>query len=112
MRSDTLLHDLIRQHAEAAPDSIAVQESGRLTTYRDLHLKVMKLASALRASGAAERDRIGLLLDNSLEAYWAIFGALASGGCYVPLNPTFPSARLQQIIQDAGIRAVVTVGAH
>lgn len=37
-----------------------------------------------------------------------ILGILEAGGAYVPLDPRYPEERLLAMLQDAGIRTLVT----
>ena len=53
-------------------------------------------------------DRVGLLLDKSLEALVGIYGVLEAGAAYVPLDIQSPAARLAYIAGNAGLRVLIT----
>ncbi|MFM0758552.1 AMP-binding protein, partial [Paraburkholderia strydomiana] len=54
----------------------------------------------------AER-RVGLCVVRGPALVAALLGIIRSGGAFVPLDPEYPSARLAQMIDDAGIVQVV-----
>ncbi len=77
-------------------------------TYAALSQRSNQLAHLLREQGIREHDRVGVFLNKSLETMIAIYGILKAGGAYVPLDPQSPSTRLADIIQDCGIRGIIT----
>ena len=48
------------------------------------------------------------MLGRSINLYMGILGALKSGAAYVPLDPSYPPDRVRFIIEDAGVRAIIT----
>ncbi|MDT0305332.1 AMP-binding protein, partial [Streptomonospora wellingtoniae] len=51
---------------------------------------------------------VGLCVERSPEMMIGLLGILKAGGAYVPLDPAYPEQRLQYILEDAGIRVLVT----
>src|ERR1700758_3296046 len=68
-------------HAASAPNRPAVlmAGSGKTVTYRELDDNSARLASALHALGLRHGDVIGLVSDNSAEAFEVYWAALRSG---------------------------------
>jgi amino acid adenylation domain-containing protein len=81
---------------------------GRSMSYSELDRSSNQLAHALRANGLEKQDRVGLFLHKGLELGVAIYGSLKAGGVFVPLDPFMPPERLALIVQDCGIRHLVT----
>jgi amino acid adenylation domain-containing protein len=106
----TLVHQLLGQAAVAGAERTAVVDRGRTLSYADLDRASSRLAHALIDHGVRPGDRVGLLLEKSLEAVIAIYGVLKAGAGYVPLDDQAPAARLAYIATDAGIRCLVTSG--
>lgn len=50
-----------------------------------------------------------LILDPSFEAVMAIFAILKIGAVFIPLDPSYPSARIQAMLEDASVEAVLTL---
>lgn len=105
-----LLHQAVEVHAERHPNHVAVDEGDSFITYGSLTEEFCRLASVLQMSGSRRNDRVGFLIDNSIEACIAILGILRSDCCYVPLGPELPADRLAKIIYDAEMHAIITVG--
>lgn len=67
-----------------------------------------QLAAVLKEQGVKRGDRIGIYMNRSLETAIAIYGILQAGAVYVPLDPLAPPARLRFVINDCGIKHLVT----
>ena len=77
-------------------------------TYKTLLNKAEKVAVFLRNTcNNPKQSRIGLLLDNSIEALESILACMCSGLVYVPLDTQSPKTRLEHICRDAEVRSVI-----
>ena len=103
-----LLHQLLRKSASKYPNNQAVWAQGRSLTYRELDERSNQLAHLLRQRGIRKGDRVGIYFAKSVESVVSMFGVLKAGGVYVPLDPQQPAQRIQYIIENCGIRALVT----
>jgi amino acid adenylation domain-containing protein len=99
---------LVRAQRAARPDATAVSFGPASLTYRDLAAVVDRVAAALRAAGIGAGDRVGVLLERRPDLPAALLGVMASGAAYVPLDPSYPLARLAQIVEDADLAALLT----
>jgi amino acid adenylation domain-containing protein len=105
-----LLTQLLIRSAERYPERPAVWARGRSLTYAELEERSNQLAHLLRDRGLAKGDRVGLFFPKSVESVATMFGVLKAGGVYVALDPGAPAERIEYIIQNCGIRALVTTG--
>jgi amino acid adenylation domain-containing protein len=105
---DRCAHELFEAQVERTPDSPAVVFQGRSLSYRELNERANRLARHLRASGVAPESRVGILLERSMEMVVALLGVLKAGGAYLPLDPDYPGDRLAFMLQDAGVRLLLT----
>jgi amino acid adenylation domain-containing protein len=103
-----LLHQLLTKSAEKCPNNQAVWARGRSLTYRELDERSNQLAHLLRERGIRKGDRVGIYFPKAVESVVSMFGVLKAGGVYVPLDPQQPAQRIQYIIENCGIRALVT----
>ncbi len=105
---DVRIETLIKRQARATPDAIAVK-SGRITlSYGELDQRAAALARHLSGLGVAAGDLVGLTCGRNEHMLVALLGILKSGAGYLPLDPAFPSDRLEFMASDAGLRFVVT----
>ena len=90
------------------PEHIAVRDGERRCSYGELDALSNRLAHALRARGVGRGQRVGLCLERSTDMFVALLAVLKSGAAYVPLDPSFPQARLDYYAQDAGFSLLLT----
>ncbi|MFI0352605.1 amino acid adenylation domain-containing protein [Actinomadura sp. 9N407] len=102
-----MLHRLLSEAAANHPGEVALVDGDRVLTYADLDRAVNRLARVLREAGVRRGDRVAILLDKSAEAIVSIYGVLAAGAAYVPLDPHAPPARHRQIIADCSPRLLL-----
>ncbi|OLR93056.1 non-ribosomal peptide synthetase [Actinokineospora bangkokensis] len=106
------LPDLVAEQAATRPDAVAVELLDAGITYRELDERANRLAHALRALGVGPDVSVGVCMERSIEVIAAMLGVLRAGGCYVPLDPKYPTARIDFILDDAGARALITHPEH
>lgn len=103
-----LIPHLLDQRAERTPDHPAVRCEGGHLSYAELVQHTNRLAHHLIGLGVQRNDRVGIYMSKGLKAVVAMYGILKAGAAYVPLDPAAPPARLAAIIQDCGIRHLVS----
>ncbi|HYG61708.1 MAG TPA: amino acid adenylation domain-containing protein, partial [Thermoanaerobaculia bacterium] len=107
--TDRPVHRLVAARAAEAPEAVAlVSAAGHAVTYGELSRRAAGLAHRLRALGVGPEERVGVLLDRSPEEVTSLLAVLLAGGAYVPLDPTWPRERVGLVIEDAGVRVVLT----
>jgi amino acid adenylation domain-containing protein len=104
----TLLHDLVINHAQQVPNALAVKGPDSAMTYSELDRQANQFAHALFFLNVQPGDRVGIWLDKSALAVAAMQGVLRTGAIYVPLDPLSPPARIRTIVQDSGMRILIT----
>jgi amino acid adenylation domain-containing protein len=101
------LRQALQQAALRWPEAPALTDGGQLLTYRVLADLVARRADGWRAAGLVAGDRIGIAASRSVETIVSIVAAVESGLAYVPLDLGYPTDRLQAMLDDAQVRAVV-----
>lgn len=94
--------------ATGCADHLAVSADSVELTYHALDALANQLARYLVSSGIEPGDRLGLLFNEPVDSYVAIFAALKSGASYVPLDSGYPVDRLSCIVADANVKAVLS----
>ncbi len=102
------LHARIEKHAAETPDKIAVRFRDQTLTYASLNAHANRLAHYLCTRGVAEESRVMVSLEPGLEIAVALLAIHKAGGVYVPLEPTYPAARILTILEDTAPTLVLT----
>ncbi|MFL6284217.1 MAG: amino acid adenylation domain-containing protein, partial [Pyrinomonadaceae bacterium] len=104
------LHELFERQAAESPTATAVVCGGEELSYGELNERANRLARLLRRRGVREESRVGLLMERGATAVVSLLAILKAGGAYVPLDGSYPQERLRFMLEDAGIRLVLTHG--
>jgi len=105
------VHERFAEQVRARPDAQALAWGGVRLTYAELDARANRLARHLVRRGVGPDGRVGVLLERGVEMIVSLLAILKAGGCYVPLDPSYPPERLRLMLADAGVRVVVTRGA-
>ncbi|MGW0044200.1 amino acid adenylation domain-containing protein [Rhodococcus sp. NPDC003348] len=92
------------------PDAPALVAGTERLTYRHLADRVDALAADLAARGAGPESLVALALPRTADVVVALLAVLRTGAGYVPLDPQFPTARLEYMLADARPAIVLTAG--
>lgn len=90
------------------PHATAVEHNGRTLTYAQLDEQSSRLGRHLRALGAGPHTVIGVCVELSRDLFVALFAILKSGAAYLPLDPSYPLARLTYMLADAQAPILLT----
>lgn len=107
-RTATTVTAAFAARVAANPDHAAVIAEDGPLTYRDLAANAVAVAREIRRSGGT--GPVGVLCRHGSTTISAMLGALVAGRAYVPLDPTFPVARLTYQLADSGADLVLTDG--
>ncbi|WP_227981690.1 non-ribosomal peptide synthetase [Nocardia spumae] len=97
---------------ERNPDGLAVSVSGHEIRYRELDARANRLARLLWTSGAGPESRVAVVLSRSLASVTAIWAVARTGAAFVPIDPTYPRARVEYQLSDSGCRIGLTCREH
>src|ERR1700683_2456870 len=103
-----LLHQLLTESAERNPSQTVVMGPGGSLTYEQLERLSSQIGRQLREGGVLPGDRVGLLLDKRVEGVAALLGIQKAGAAYVPVDPFSPPQRAAYILNNCGVRALVS----
>lgn len=98
---EATITSVFRDRARHTPEAVAYRFNGTGLTYAELDARSAALAADLRAAGVKHGVPVGVCVEVSLDLPVALLGVLRAGASYVPLDPTYPRARLAQILEDA-----------
>ncbi|MFZ3284480.1 amino acid adenylation domain-containing protein [Pseudomonas sp.] len=103
----TLFEAQTARTPQAAAVILASEPSPSLT-YAELNSRSNRLAHQLRARGVGPDVLVGVALGRSLELAVALLAVLKAGGAYVPLDPQTPAERLRHVLDDSGLKLLLT----
>jgi long-chain acyl-CoA synthetase len=98
--------DMIRQHAQAAPERLALAEGAHTLSYGALDDMMNRVAATSQREGVRSGDCIALCAQASVN-YAAVFlGALRAGVVVAPLAPGSTPQSLVRMVRDADAKLV------
>ncbi|KAJ5212665.1 uncharacterized protein N7498_004311 [Penicillium cinerascens] len=92
--------DVISQHCEKQPLSLAVSSSNFSLSYKELDLLSTHIASLLRLQGASSEVFVPIYLDRSCWTVVAMLAVLKAGAAFVLLDTSHPPERLRNICDE------------
>ncbi|WP_420130689.1 amino acid adenylation domain-containing protein [Longimicrobium sp.] len=104
------VHELFDAQVRERPDALALGWGDVQLTYRQLDARANQLANHLVGLGVGPDARVGVLLERSAELIVSILAVLKAGGCYVPLDPSYPAERLRLMLADSSVRVLLSRG--
>ncbi|MBE9028850.1 amino acid adenylation domain-containing protein [filamentous cyanobacterium LEGE 11480] len=105
---DRGIHQLIEAQVNQTPEAIAVKFADMTLTYAELNQRANQLAYYLRSQGIATGSRVAICLPRSTEMIVSIVAVLKAGAAYVPLDPSYPAARLEYCFADTAPQICLT----
>lgn len=96
---DTCIHEVIATFASTHPDAPAVVSKDGNLSYGELDAKSTQLAHYLVTHfNIGPESLVPLCFAKSIFVVIAMLAVLKAGGGYVPMDPTHPASRLQEIV--------------
>lgn len=110
---DTSIVDLFDAQASATPDAVGLVDGRGATpraewTYRQIQDAVDRVALSLTNAGVGSGAPVVVLLERSPISVIALLAVFKVGGVYVPVDPVYPDAHFQFVVEDAGAAAVLS----
>jgi len=102
------VHELFETQASRTPDALALISEQERLTYGELNQRANQLAHYLRSLGVRSQVCVGLFLARSIDLVVSLLAVWKAGGIYVPLDPSYPAARLAHVIADAQPQVLLT----
>ncbi|MCI3933797.1 non-ribosomal peptide synthetase [Streptomyces sp. AN091965] len=99
---------LFERQVAQVPQKTAVTFDGVAYTYAELDARATRLAQELAGRGVGPETVVGLALPRSADLVTGMLGILKAGGAYLPIDPKYPSSRLDHILSTARPQLVLT----
>jgi amino acid adenylation domain-containing protein len=94
----------IESHVQLQPQAIAITFHEESITYEELWNRSSQLAIFLQSQGVQKDTFVGVYMERSIGTVVSMIGILLAGGAYVPIDPEYPTDRVQFIVEDAIVK--------
>ncbi len=102
---------LVEAVAQSDPHALALSFGDETLTYGELDCAANRLAHHLLRLGIGREDPVGVLLERSVHLAVTWLAVLKAGAAYLPMDPEYPPARLQHMLNDSAAPLLVSQGA-
>jgi len=98
----------IVKQCKLTPNAVAIMYNDEVITYKELDFISNKLANHLRNQGIKNGSLVGIMVFPGPIMLIGMIGIMKAGAAYVPVDPDYPSDRVQYIINNSGIEVILT----
>nr|AQV04224.1 SwnK [Chaetothyriaceae sp.] len=104
------LDQLFEEVVDRFPNNVALIHNGTEISFSELNASANILARSLAKRGLEYGDVVGLAVSRSVDLVVVMLAVLKLGAAYVPVDPSFPAARIDQMVEDAGPKLIILSG--
>ncbi|KAI0540452.1 polyketide synthase [Xylaria digitata] len=104
------LDQLFEKVVESHPDHIALIHDEIEVSFKELNGSANILARSLATRGIQYGDVVGLAVSRSIDLVVVMLAVLKLGAAYVPIDSTFPTERINQMVEDASPKLILFSG--
>jgi amino acid adenylation domain-containing protein len=106
--SHRCVHQLFEEQVSRTPDATAVVFENQALSYSELNRRANQLAHHLLKLGVGPDSLVGICVQRSPDMIAGLLGIWKAGGAYVPLDPYYPLDRLSFMLEDSGLKVLIT----
>jgi amino acid adenylation domain-containing protein len=104
--------DLFAASVALDASATAVVYEDECLSYGELDKQSNRIARYLREKGVIEDSLVAVCLDRSPDMIVSLLGILKAGAAYVPIDPSYPSSRIDYILTDTNAKIVLSSSAY
>lgn len=104
----TTLQEVFAEQAEIFSDSTALEFGEEKLTYAELLKMTRQLANSFSALGISPGQIVAVSMERTPKLTASLLAILQCGAAYLPLDPKFPSARLEFMLEDSEASFLLT----
>ena len=105
---EATLLELFTSQLEQRKDRLAIETQDDSMTYRELDETSTVIARGLLNRGVAHGDFVALAVERGKNLVPTMLGIMKAGAAYVPLDLSYPEARIELILRASGARVLVS----
>ncbi|WP_322518505.1 condensation domain-containing protein [Chitinophaga sancti] len=107
-----LLHRVIEERVRQYPDRIALSGYGLRVRYEELNSYANQLSHGLLSFDCGHESTVGVYAGGGPLQVVALLACFKAGAVYVPMSADQAAQQLLQVIEDTGMKAIITTAAH
>ena len=107
-QQELILPEMFEQQVMRTPEATALVCGNEQLSYAELDGRANRLARHLIAQGVGPEQIVAILLDRSIEMVVSLLAVLKAGAAYLPMDPTYPIARLSFMLADSHASVVIS----
>ncbi|WP_433684054.1 amino acid adenylation domain-containing protein [Nocardia sp. CA-119907] len=104
-----VLPELLAATVERDPGAVAVVYEDRQWSYGELDAESNRLARLLIDQGVGPETNVAVGLARSVESVLAVWAVAKSGAAFVPVDPQYPTGRIEHMLTDSGVTVGITL---
>jgi amino acid adenylation domain-containing protein len=108
LHGDETVLTMFEKAVKASPEATALTFGKQSFSYAELNSQANQLAHLLVQRDVSESDIVGVLQERSIDMVVTMLAIWKAGAAYLPLDPGFPSDRLNYMIEDSGTQLVLS----
>lgn len=98
----------LEKSAQTFPDKTAIIDKNETVDFKTLLINAKAIACILQKNDICKNEPIGIFLPKSIDAIRAFLGCLYNADFYVPIDTKNPQSRIKAIIENIGIKFIIT----
>lgn len=106
------IHTVFEAIALTYPNIEAIVHHKQFISYKALNEKANYLASCLIDKGILPGEIVAVKLDKGIDLIVTILGIMKAGAAYLPVDPSYPLARINYMLKDSNTRHLITSSAY
>ncbi len=106
--SEKTIHELFEEQVDKTPNYVALAFDDEKISYKYLNERSNQLSNYLINLGLKESEIVGILVSNPVVQAVSIMGILKSGATYLPIDPDYPTERIEYIITNSKLKYLIT----
>ena len=106
-KGDTI-YSLFMKQVEETPNNIALAFQNEKFTYLQLSEKVCKMCNWLASNDVQKGDRVGIILNRSIEMVVSMLAIMRLGCAYIPIDSAYPDERINYIIIESECKCIIS----
>ena len=107
-----VLWHLLEGSVERFPEKTAVKHKEQTLSFQELEAESWRMREILIEQGIRKGERVGILLEKSIEQLISMFGVSMAGSIFVYINPILKKKQIEYILEDCGIKLLITTKKH
>ena len=99
--------EYLEESAKRLPDKVAFADAARSFTFAEFHTASLSVGTAIRSVYSGKRGNAVVLCDRNALSLLGMFGTMAAGLTYVPVDVKMPDDRLKMVLDTVSPAAVL-----